>query len=44
MNEQKGTSEVCLSNLITDVGQTADPGRRIKKCVFGWNFETADVK
>lgn len=38
MNEQKGRSEVCLSNLIADVGQTADPGQK-NVC-----FETADVK
>lgn len=44
MNEPKGTSEVWLSNLIADVGQTADPGRRTENCAFGCNFETADVR
>lgn len=42
LNEAKGPSEV--GNLIADVGQTADPGRRTEKCVFGCSFETADVK
>lgn len=44
MNGKKKTPEVRLSNLRADVGQTADPGRRTEKCVFGCNFETAAVK
>lgn len=29
---------VCLSNLIADVGQTADPGQLAEKSVFGYNI------